>query len=201
MSDSYVVEEGGDFERELPPAGPINSVFWKWFDVGLQPNRLGAPFKVIVFCWETEYRYQTGDYKGKRWICYQKYRASFGKKSYLRRDLENWKGEPFGDEYLVDGKLKFDLAKIIKGKPALLTLIHNNGWANLSAVARLPIPPYTRLAVETPDDYMPPFVKKLLDQKLVEENRSTTEIAEKGWSEAERLQPSVEPTEKEVDIF
>jgi hypothetical protein len=182
--EEIIVRDKGDFVREIPPAGPINAVCWKVFRVGLQPNRLGPAFQVVVIAFETEYRYQTGDYQGKRWICYQKYRASLGKKAYLRRDLESWRGKPF-DETELGG---FNLKKI-EGRPCLITLIHKEGYANLAAVAKLP-PIYTPLKPETPDDYMPPYVQKLLDSRLPEE---------KDNSDAPAARPTKEEEQKMID--
>lgn len=193
MSDEIIVKDKGDFIRELPPAGPINAVCWKTFNCGLQPNKLGPAYHVVVIAWETEYRYETGDYKGKRWMCYQKYRASLGKKAYLRRDLENWRGAPFTDEELKG----FNVRKV-EGKPALLTLIHKDGYANLAAVSKLP-KVYTPMTTETPSDYMPPYVKKLLDQQIVDEGR-TDEVGERG-PKASGQSTGREPTKEEIEMF
>jgi hypothetical protein len=213
MSDSLVAEEGKEFERELPPAGPINAVFWKWFDVGLQFNqKFGTSSRTVVLAWETDYRYQTGEWKDKRWICYQKYTLSMGEKSYLRRDIQNWRGrkfdpaEPKDASYFVKDengkpKLRFDLKNLKKGTPALITLVHNGGYANMAAISKLPQPPYTSLTVETPDDVVPAYVVKLLEKQVASENQEEImKIAEQGF-EAGGKPPSRQPTEEEKDVF
>jgi hypothetical protein len=174
MSDEIIVKETASFDRELPPAGPASAVCWKVFDVGIQPNSQGDPYHMLVIYFELDHRYKTGLFKDKRILIFQRYRASLGKKAYLRRDLESWRGKPFTEE-----ELKGFNVKKVEGVFCLLNIVHqtkgDNTYANVSAIMRLP-ENYTPLQLEVDPSYMPEYIVKLRE-KAIPEKPMVVELA------------------------
>jgi hypothetical protein len=199
MSDEAIVvkEDGASFERELAPAEPTLGVCWNVFNVGLQDSKFGPKPKVLIY-WEIDVRYTKGDYKGKRMLLSQEYTASLSAKSFLRRDLEKWRGKPFSEEQLKG----FDLMKL-KGVPALLNVVHKPSgdtvYANVDGIMKAPSTSVI-FTLETDPKYLPKRVENLLAKKVVQETTDTDKVAEAGWKAAGPVETK-KPTEEELAIF
>ena len=214
MSEMIIKDTGADFEREIPTAGPINAVCFKVFNIGAQMTKFGVKQEVCIV-WEVDFRYKTGELKGKRFMLKQRYTANLGERSNLRKMLESWRGRPFDPTEL---KIKgFDLKKV-EGRPAQLNIVHKidgeNTYANLGQrvevqtdgskkiwepVTKLP-EGTTPMTVEAPADFIPKYVQTLIEKQVASEMSSEdTVLAEKGFNG--EVPPQREPTEEEKDIF
>jgi len=200
MSDPIVIKDtGADFEREIPPAGPINAVCFKVFNIGAQMTKFGVKQEVCVV-WEVDFRYKTGELKGKRFMLKQRYTANLGEKSNLRKMLVSWRGRDFDS---TDLKIKgFDIKKV-EGRPCLINIVHStkgeDTYANVGTVMKLP-ENMTPLTVEAPADFVPKYIQGLLEKRVASElSEEDTKIAEKGFNE--ERPPQREPTKEEVEIF
>jgi len=208
--EEVVVGEGPAFERELPKAGSCGARVWKSFNVGLQPGyKGGSPSPKVIVYFILPYKYSKGDYKGKRMLIQQKYTAGLGKKgpknkSYLRRDVQAILNREIEDEEVKAG---FKLNKEIAGAPCLIQIVHENGYANIKAIMSIPdgMPALESDPDSDPSpDYVPAYVTKLLEGRVVQERSDLDGVAEKGWQQADRP-PAAKPTEEEekklLDIF
>ena len=205
MSDEFIVKDTPQFDRELPPAGDTLGVCFEVFNLGMQDTTFGAKPQAMIY-FEIDVRYTVGDYKGKRMLIGTRpYTASLSARANLRKDLESWRGRSFTDEELKG----FNIKKV-KGAPAILTIVHNNGYADIAkngikrAVTLAPdgktFIPIKTFELETDPAYVPKRVLNLLEKKLVQENDDTDEVATKGFNKAASA-PTREPTKEETEIF
>jgi hypothetical protein len=152
---------GGDFEPI--PAGMHNAVGARIYDLGNQPGFNPGSFahKVVVL-WELATRYTTGDYKDQRMRVSKTYTLSLSEKANLRHDLESWRGRAFTEAELQG----FDVEKVI-GAPCTLNLVETlnpktqKRYVKVAAVMPL-MSGAERLSVETPADFTPEWVSRLL---------------------------------------
>lgn len=156
-----VMDNGGDFEPI--PLGMHRAICMGVYDVGLQPGYQGGPaHKKVVLLWELEPK---SDKTGKHFTVTKIYTQSIGDKSSLGADLASWRTRPF----TADEKKGFELNNVL-GKPCQLNLIAG-GKDGDRAVVQVVLPadksrPYW--TPETTADYVPNFVAKMRDQRLVE---------------------------------
>src|SRR5271157_1675593 len=171
MDELIIKDSGADFVRETPPAGPISAVCFRVFNIGAQMTKFGVKQEICIV-WEIDFRYQTGELKGKRFMLKQRYTANLGEKSNLRKMLESWRGRAFDSTEL---KIKgFDVKKV-EGRPALLNIVlvtkDDITYANIGPrtetlpdgskkiwdpVTKLP-ETFTPMKVETPADFIPKY--------------------------------------------
>jgi hypothetical protein len=194
---SIIVKEGIVYDREVPPAGPIQAVAFKVFDVGIQASSFGESHKILVV-WEINHRYTKGDFKGKRMLVNKLYTASLGTKANLRKDLENWKGKPFNEMELK----AFDVERL-SGANAMLNIVletkGENTYANVGTIMGLP-EGMAKIECECLPDFIPGRVKKLLETRLPE-FAAIDEIASKAWGETPPIEVSKPQTEGDLEIF
>ena len=109
-------------------------------DVGTQQSKLFDAKKQIYLLFELPFERHTFERDGKKVelprAISKPWGATLGKKAYLRRDLESWRGRPFTEEELKG----FELKNLL-GANCQLNIIHNekNGsvYANIASVAPL----------------------------------------------------------------
>jgi hypothetical protein len=158
-------DNGGDFEPV--PAGMHRATCVNVFDVGYQPGYQGAPpaHKVVVL-WEIE----PLNSQHKHFTVTRIYTLSIGDKSNLGNDLTTWRGRPF----TAEERRGFDLDNII-GKPCQLNLVQNGDKVKIAGVMPATMIPdaTTRKnvpagywTIETKRDYIPNFVKKMLESQI-----------------------------------
>lgn len=127
-----------DTNFEIPPAGTFMAVCYRVIDLGTQDGSWqGKPKKQhkILISWEMPDEKMSD---GRPFTISSRYTWSMSEKAALRKDLESWRGKPFGDaDFGEDG---FAIKNII-GKPCLLTVVHTtkNGktYANIKGIAGL----------------------------------------------------------------
>lgn len=112
------------------PEGLHQAVCVDVHDIGLQKTNWGEKHKVML-AWQID---AVDPDTGKRFDVRAHYTLSLGEKSYLRRDLECWRGRKFTEEEL-DG---FDLEKLL-GVNCQLQIVHNladegKTYANVQAI-------------------------------------------------------------------
>ncbi len=151
---------GGDFERV--PTGVHSAVCARYYDLGMQPGFEGQPTHKVVMLWEIDERYQAGDYAGNRMRVSKTYTASLSSKANMRKDLESWRGRPFTEQELEG----FDLDKILGAQCTLnlteVTTKAGKKWTTVAAIMP-PLKGVETMVPETPADYVPEWVKKILD--------------------------------------
>lgn len=158
-------DNGGDFEPV--PAGMHRAICVNVFDVGYQPGYQGNPpaHKVVVL-WEIE----PLNSQGKRFTVTRIYTLSIGDKSNLGNDLTTWRGRPF----TAEERKGFDLDNIIN-KPCQLNLVQAGERVKIAGVmpaTTVPDPatrknmPAGYWTIETKRDYVPNFVKKMLEAQV-----------------------------------
>ena len=131
MSTSWKLKPGtGTGDWELPPAGNMAAVCVALIDLGAQQDAfMGKPREVhqLVIAWELVG--MTSSKTGKAHVVCDKFTASLGRKSNLRKMLESWRGIPIKDDE------EFDLYRIV-GAPCLLQVSHNvtSGGAEIYAI-------------------------------------------------------------------
>lgn len=156
---------GGDFEKI--PTGVHSAVCSKYYDLGMQPGFEGSTVHKVVILWELAEKYKTGELAGKQMRVSKTYTSSLGSKANLRKDLESWRGRPFTEAELQG----FDLDNIL-GKQCTLNLTETiskagKKWTGVAAIMP-PLKDAKRITAETPADYVPEWIKKLLDMQLPE---------------------------------
>jgi hypothetical protein len=203
MSDEFMIRDTPQFDRELPAGGDTLAVCFNVFNLGIQETKFGNKPQAMIY-FEIDQRYSGGEYKGKRMLIGTRaYTATLSEKGNLRPQLESWRGKPFTAEQL----LGWDIKKV-KGAPAIITITHNNGYADITAIKRamtlgpdgktfIPIQAFT---LETDPAYIPKRVQNLLDKRIVQEHEDTDKIADKGWIQGKPLK-GPELTEKVLEIF
>jgi hypothetical protein len=204
MSEEIILRDTPQFDRELPPEGDTLGVCFNVFNLGMQETPYGIKPQVSIY-FEIDVRYSDGPFKGKRMVIGTRpYTASLSDKANLRRDLQNWRGAPFSDEELKG----WDIKKV-KGKPAILTIVHNNNFADIAGIRKAVVLdpatgkliPHTQVfTLETDPTYIPKRVQNLLAKQVVQEHPDTDRIAKAGWEKGAPV-PSRTPTKEEVDIF
>jgi hypothetical protein len=212
---SIIVKEGVVYDRENPPAGLMQAVLFKAWDVGIQGSKFGEQHQIILV-WELNCRYTKGDFKGKRMLVNKIYNAKFGtdkKPSNFRIDLEGWKGNKL-NEFEVKS---FDV-ETLYGRNCVLNIVlatrGENTYANVEeSVENLPdgskkiwpaVMPYTgteKIVCECDKDWIPGRVKKLLETQIPQADPEMDAIANKAWGEAAKKEPAAIPTAEEVDLF
>ena len=205
--DDFVVGEGPSFDRELPKEGSCAARVWRVFNVGMQPGfQNESPKPTVVIYFVTSHRYTTGDFKDKRILIYQKYRAGFGKFeqvkakwTYLRRDVSSILGRSLTEKECAGLKLR----SAIEGAPCLIEIIHEKGYANIKTIMSMPegMPALDPDQKADPSpDYIPKFITTLRSKAVVQEKDDTDKVENKGWEATERP-PQRPPTKEEVEIF
>lgn len=190
--------EGGDFKKEIVPAGSHVARCYSVVHIGtVRFEYLGEEKELnkVRISWElpTELRVFNEE-KGKQpMVVSKEYTLSLHEKSNLRKDLESWRGKNFTDEELE----AFDVSKLI-GVPALLSVTHTtkgeNTYANITSVSGL------IKGMECPDQINPSFEfshanfdQKKLDnlpeflRKKISESKEYMERTGKPWSKPNPL--------------
>jgi hypothetical protein len=203
MSDEFVIRDTPQFDRELPNEGDALAVCFNVFNLGLQETKFGNKPQMIIY-FEIDQRYSAGEYRGKRMLIGTRpYTATLSEKGNLRPMLESWRGKPFTENELKG----WDIRKV-KGAPAIITIAHNNGYADIVAVKK-PVTlgpdgktfiPIQAFPIEADPTYVPKRVQNLLDKRIVQEHEDTDKIADKGWVQGKPLK-GPELTEKVLEIF
>lgn len=157
-----VSDNGADYEPI--PTGMHRAILVNYFDVGLQPGFQGdMPRKKVVLLWELEAR---NDKTGKRFTITKTYTQSIGDKANLGNDLSSWRGRPFTPEE----RKAFEMDNI-KAKPCQVNIMPKEpGSEKVKVAAVLPADksrPYW--AVETAPGYVPKFVEKMLETRMLEQ--------------------------------
>lgn len=123
---------------ENPPAGTFMAICYRVIDLGTQDTTYqGQPKKQhkILVSWELPDEKMKD---GRPFTISSRYTWSMSEKAALRKDLEAWRGAPFGEKDFGEGG--FDIQKII-GKPCLLTIVHTikgeKTYANIKGIAGL----------------------------------------------------------------
>lgn len=153
-------DNGGDFEPI--PLGMHRAICANVFDVGIQPGYQGGPNQSkVVILWEIE---KKSEKTGKRFTVTKIYTNSIGEKSNLGNDLTSWRTRAFTEEE----RKGFDLEKII-GAPCQLNIVPGGQDGTKAKVAIvLPKDSAPYWDIETGQDYMPNFVKKMVEGQLVQ---------------------------------
>ncbi len=158
--------KGGDFE--LPPEDTHVARCYRIVDLGTSLNeRYGKKQHKIIVGWELPYALmKDGDMAGRPFSIHQRYTFSMSPKANLRADLESWRGKKMTDE---DAEA-FDISAVI-GKPCMIGVVHNNGYANVSSIIKVPhgidCPPQINeplLFVLTPERFSQTIFDKLSDK-------------------------------------
>lgn len=180
---AIIVKDNGGGSYEQPPAGMHHAVCAKVYDLGDQLGYGGKVQRQVVLLWELEERQTKGDFAGKRFLVTKKYSASLysnhetGMKAKLRQDLDAWRGRPFTEEE-ANG---FDLEKLI-GANCLLNIaaVQTKAGRTFMAVASVnpPMKGAEKLTIETEADYVPKWIKDILDVKKVYEVGNEPSIAD-----------------------
>lgn len=133
-----------EFEKfQLPDEGTVQAVCAGVWDIGLQSTpfmdeRTGQPkvqHKVII-AWELNQMIEApeSEYNGKPYMLSKTYTLSLGEKSNLRHDLESWRGKPFTDTEIKQGK---DL-ETLYGVNCLVGVAHvskgDKTYANITSI-------------------------------------------------------------------
>ena len=141
---ALITKETGDSDFTIVPEGTHLAMCNMIVDLGLQRTTYQGDEKIkpqIYIRWELPseritYKVDGQEREGPMTIG-SVYTNSLGKKAYLRRDLEAWRGRAFTSEELQG----FDLTTIL-GKPCQVTVTHreSNGktYANVTGVAGWP---------------------------------------------------------------
>jgi hypothetical protein len=167
-----VKKTGGDFAR--PETGLQQAVCSHVYDIGIQETTYKGDLKHVHQCivlWELEERIKEGDYVGKRFVVRKFYTASLSEKANLRKDLVSWRGREFTDQELAG----FDLDNIRRAN-CYLNLVEkkkDNGDAIVVVDAIVPFKKKeggpVPLVPELPDDYLPDWIKKIMDKAVKEQ--------------------------------
>ncbi len=121
---------GGDFP--LPNEGTHLGVCYMVVDLGIQEVTWKDKPKLQHKCmvgWELPTEIMED---GRPFVVSKEYTVNLGERANLFKDLVNWRGRRFTDEELEG----FDIYNVM-GAPAMLTVIHHNGWARVEGVTKL----------------------------------------------------------------
>lgn len=138
---SLVIKANESTSYDPAPAGAHVARCYRILDLGTQKTTFKGDEKFvhqIMLTWELPTALMSeGSNAGKPFSISQRFTASLGEKSKLRKILENWRGKKFSPQELEG----FDLQNIL-GKPCMLNIVHaeNGGktYANIEAVMQLP---------------------------------------------------------------
>ena len=178
---SIIAKTNGEKEFQklpLPEPGTTLAVCCGVWDLGLQQTGFIDPktgankvqHKVII-AWEIEQKIDelTSEYHGKPYMLNKKYTLSLGEKATLRKDLESWRGKPFGKEELESG---FDVEKLY-GINCLIGITHEpdrNDPSKVYARVTAILPPARGMEKLTPvrakDELPPKWVQEKQQQAL-----------------------------------
>lgn len=132
---------GGDFERELPPAGMMHARCVAVLDLGTHTDpkfvneRTGKPVRAHKVQLQFELD-ATMEYDGQTvpMMATMRLTLSSNEKSAMRKHLESWYGKKFSNEEL-EAAGGFDVEKLL-GRPALLNLTHSadGKYANITSI-------------------------------------------------------------------
>lgn len=184
---SIIAKSNGekDFQKlPLPEPGTVQAVCCAVWDLGLQKGFQDKIQHKIIIAWEIEQKIDNPDseYHGKPYMLTKKYTLSLGEKATLRKDLESWRGKPFGKEELESG---FDVERLY-GINCLLGIAHepdrndpSKSYARVTAILH-PVKGMEKMMPVRGKDELPP---KWVQEKI-----------------AQALQPAVDP-EIEEDPF
>ena len=160
---ALIAKDTGSGEFEPIPGGMHNSVCARLYDLGEQPGFNPGTFAhKIVILWELATRYSSGEYNGQRMRVSKTYTLSLSEKANLRHDLESWRGRAFTEQELQG----FDVEKVM-GVPCTLNLVETinptskKRYVKVAAVMPL-MSGAERLVPETPADFVPEWIQKLL---------------------------------------
>lgn len=161
--------KAGDFEN--PPLGLQPAVLANIFDLEDQPGYQGkGVVHKLVFMFELEARKTKGEWAGKPFLLSKFYTASLGEKSNLRKDLESWRSQPFTQKELEG----FDV-EVCKGHQCTLNIIldpEKEGKTKIAAICpKMKNQP--DIKVETPKDYIPEFIAKMMGHE--KQNEATVD--------------------------
>lgn len=177
-------EKGTDNGKFLAPAGAHVALCNMVVYLGIQPGsgKFPDPKQQVLIGWELPYEIVEWEkdgkqFKGPRTIS-KTYTATMGKKANLRKDLESWRGQAFGDGEAGS----FDISKVL-GIGCMLNVIHTAGsertYANVAGVSGLPKgtpkpgfstkPLYYGEDDKTLYDELPEWVRKKIDGQIVPE--------------------------------
>ena len=130
-----------DFEREPLPAGQYHSICYSVIDLGTHVNeRWGSYQRKVMITWEIPELRKEYEKDGKEvnlpQVISNRYTLSLSDKSYLKRDLESWRGRGF----TFEEEQGFDISKLL-GINCLLNIIHTEKdkkvYANIASVTPL----------------------------------------------------------------
>ena len=139
MSAPLVKDSGGS-DFQLPEPGTYPAVCTWIIGMGPQITSYG-PREKLKFRFELPTERVTWEAEGVEqegpMVMWATYTSSLSDKSFLRRDLEAWRGRPFTSEELAS----FDLDTVL-GAPCLVSITHrkaDNGktYADISSISRL----------------------------------------------------------------
>jgi len=117
----YIIRNtGGEYIRELPPAGNQLAICYGFVDMGTKLDNFGNMSHKIRLTWElcNEFRVNKEGEKIPFSVS-KEYTASLNEKATLRQHLESWRGKGFTDKELEG----FEMKNLI-GVPCLLNIIH-----------------------------------------------------------------------------
>ncbi len=169
-----VKEKGSDIP--LIKAGIHHAVCYAVVDIGsvYNPTYKTSRRKVIV-TWEFPNERITVERDGQSVdmprVTSKTYTASLSSKGYLRPDLESWRGRPFTDDELSG----FEMFKLL-GANCQLNIIHENGYANVSAVVpkgsdqqnKTPENPTLSYSIDDDREEIPEHMPEWLQNKIKE---------------------------------
>ena len=156
-------DSGGGGDWESIPSGMHNAVGARVYDLGMQDGfNPGTKAHKLALLWELATKYTTGDFAGQRMRVSKTYTVSLSEKANLRHDLESWRGRQFTEAELAG----FDVEKVV-GAPCTLNLVetvnpkNQRRYVKVAAVMPL-MSGAERLVPETPADFVPEWIQKLL---------------------------------------
>lgn len=115
-----------------PEPGTYNAICTKIIDLGTQETTYQGETKKgrkVLIGWEIDCLMEDG----RPFLVMNRYTASIHPKSTLCKMLESWRGLAFTEEE----RKCFDLSKVLL-KPAMITLVKNGDYTNVSSVAKIP---------------------------------------------------------------
>jgi len=115
-------------EWELAPEGVHNAVCCKFIDLGTQLTTFKEEEKEVRQCRVYFHLVDEKTSKGDNVVVFQKFTYSASPNSNFAKTLKAW--------LMVKDPANFDPSDLI-GKPASITIEHNNGYANITNISGL----------------------------------------------------------------
>lgn len=161
MGKSLVAPPGGGADFAKAPEGEWQARCWRVVQLGTHLNqKFGKRKPLVLINWELpQHIHQDGDYVGQPMVVGKRYTFSSHEKSGLLEDLQWWYGKKF-NHAAIEAAGGFDLAKIL-GRPAMLTLEHNDKYVNVIGLSKLE-------DSEAPPAILEPFFFTFADATLEE---------------------------------